>query len=710
MTGHTEAPGGGALRIFLRSPPMLTPVNYVKSNSNQGQKARHGDLAGARRRRRFRTYGISVAVALTATTASVGYLAMAGPPPGGSETDGPPQVHGSTVDFAVRGGTARVDTGSLRVTGHTDDGAMLPVSGAAGQQLGRPGTVTVHGDTARWSYPGKKLTVTAESDRGRLRMTVHSAADQNLSWPRTAPSADGALQIPRGEGLRIPVRDTFWNSGEAGLKDTEAELAGGLTLPAWGYTQGKHGVSYIVPEEVGTSLGFASKDGRIASTARHEFSQREQTRDYTVHFSLTDSSPVSSATDYRDYLDEHGKTRSLKQKIRENPEVERLLGAVHAYAWGEARTAKGVNELRELGVSRLWLGYDADEQPMDQQAVRAAQRNGYLVGPYDSYANGQPSASADNPSSKWPGTVYPDFCIRNWKGEVKEGFGGRGCYVSSQAFKQAESSKHYLDDRAKQMTANGADSYFLDVDAAGELFTDSSKGHRMNKKQDRANRLERMRGLASDDKFVLGSESAGAWAAPVLSFNHGGQTPVADGLWKLENDMETWGGYAPQGEPAFFFKQVRLPSSLAKAMYDPRYRVPLYETALHGSVINTDRWEMPYNKLTDQKTDRALMSALYNTPLNFTLGNKNLKSTGREMAALQRYFEPLHKAAGTERMTGYERLTEDGTVQRSEFGDGKLTVTANFGQKEYGSLPGGCVDAKLDGTAKPKRLCPAKLP
>lgn len=685
-------------------------MNFAKSNSSQTRprEARHSDVAGARRRRRFRTYGIAAAVVLAATTASAGYLAVAEPPSDGGTPDAPPQVHGSTVDFTVRGGSARVDTGSLRITGHADDGASLPMSGAAAQRLGKPGAVSVDGGTARWSYPDKKLSVSAKSEHGRLRMTVHSDADQKLSWPSTAPGADGALQIPRGEGLRVPVSDTFWNSGDAGLKDSEADLSGGLTLPAWGYTQGEHGVSYIVPEEVGTSLGFASTGDRLNSTARHEFSRREQTRDYTVHFSLTGPSSVSSAADYRSYLDEHGTLRSLARKIKENPEIGRLLGAVHAYAWGSARTAKGVEELHELGVSRLWLGYDADDQPMDKAAVRAAQRHGYLVGPYDSYANGQPSRSADNPSSKWPGSVYPDFCVRDWKGVIKEGFGGRGCYVSSQAFKQAEPGKHYLADRAKKITANGADSYFLDVDAAGELFTDSSEGHRMNKKRDRANRLDRMRKLASDDKYVLGSESAGAWASPVLAFNHGGQTPVADGLWKVEKDKGTWGGYAPQGEPAFFFKEAELPPALAKAMYDPRYRVPLYETALHGSVINTDRWEMPYNKLPAQKTDRALMSALYNTPLNFTLGDKNLKATGKEMARLQRYFEPLHKAAGTERMTGFRRLTADGTVQRSEFGRGELTVTANFGKKAYGSLPGGCVDARLKNEAKSHRLCPAR--
>ncbi len=661
------------------------------------------------RKRRLRTYGIAAAVVATATTASAGYLASAGTP---DDAPAPPRAHGGTVDFTVRGGTASVDTGSLRVTGRTADGSSLPVSGAAAQHLGKPGEVTVDGGTARWSYPGKHLSVSAASEHGRLRMTVRSTAqeDQNLSWPSTkAPAGtNGSLQIPRGEGISVPVADRFWNSGAAGLKDTEADLSGGLTLPLWGYTQGRHGVGYMVPEEVGTSLGFASASGRLGATAKHEFSQREQTRDYTVHFSLTGSSPVAAAKEYRSYLSEHGRLRTLKDKIKDNPENAKLLGAVHAYAWGGARSAKAVDELHEMGVSRLWLGYDSDDEPMTKQAVRAAKKNGYLVGPYDSYDNGQPAKSADNPSSKWPGTVYPDFCVRDWKGKPKGGFHGRGCYLSSEAFKKAEPSRHYLRDRVTKMTANGADSYFLDVDAAGELFTDASKGHRMNKKQDRANRLQRMAEISGKRKLVLGSESAAAWSAPVLSFNHGAQTPVTDGLWKLQKDKQKWGGYAPEGAPKIFFKPVKLPSSLAKAMFDPRYRIPLYETALHGSVINADRWEMPYDKLPDQKKDRALMSALYNTPLNFTLGSKNLKSTGKEMAALQRSFAPLHKAAGTEPMTGFQRLTGDNTVQRSDFGHGKLTVTANFGSKPYGSLPAGCADAKLQNGKQTHRLCPAK--
>ncbi|GAA2092212.1 hypothetical protein GCM10009801_58670 [Streptomyces albiaxialis] len=674
--------------------------------SRRGNGRRHR----AGKRNRNLTLGIAAGAVLAATTATAGYASLASPD---SPSPSPaPRAHGRTVDFSVRGGTARVDTSTLRVTGRTGDGRTLPVSDAAADELGAPGTVTVEGSTASWSYPSAGLRVSAASEKGRLRMTVRADADRTLAWPVTGKGAGtsrkASLQIPRGEGLSVPVADAFWNGKKAGLAGSEADLAGGgaLTLPLWGYASGGHGVSYLVPENIGTSLGFASTGGKLHATATHDFSGREKTRAYTVTFALTSGSPVAPAEDYRRWLDEHGQVRTLKEKIARNPEIRKLLGAEHAYLWGGARNEKAVRKLRRQGSTRLWLGYDADGRPMSERAVATAKKQGYVVGPYDSYDNGQDPASADTPVAKWPGTVYPDYCVRNRAGKIKTGFGGRGCYLSSQAFAKSEPGKHYLATHTEKMTANGVNSVFVDVDAAGELFSDFTPSHPMTKKQDRANRMDRMRVLAGRDRLVLGSESAVSWAAPVLAFNHGSQTPVNDALWKLQNDKKTWGAYYPASAPGHFFKPVRLPAALAEALYDPAYRVPLYQTALHDSLISTDRWEMPYGKLPEQKTDRALMSVLYNTPLNFALGDKNLDSAGKEMAALQRYFAPLHKAAGTERMTGFRHLTRDHRVQRSVFGDGTLRVTANFGSTPYGSLPAGCVDAELKGEDQPRRLCP----
>ncbi|OAR24440.1 hypothetical protein A8W25_18720 [Streptomyces sp. ERV7] len=613
------------------------------------------------------------------------------------------------VTVPVRGGTAVIDTASLAVRARPASGGELELSAPAATDLGRPGPVTEIRGGARWTYPAKELTVTAVAEHGRLRVSMAARRDGEVRWPVTGTDASASdLQLPRGEGLNIPVGDAFWSAPERGLTGEPMDMgSGALTMPMWGYTYGSRGASYVVPTDIGTSLGFASEQGRLRGTATHTFDGGEDTRSYTVTFALTDGNPVAPAVDYRDWLSQHGRLGSLRDKIRANPADARLLGAFHAYLWGDARTPQAMEALRKLGVSRMWLGYDAGNDPMSAQAVGAAKKNGYLVGPYDSFANGQDPATADSPSSAWPGRVYPDYCVIDAKGRPETGFGNRGCYLSSQAFERAEPDKHYLADRTRRMVANGADSYFLDVDAAGDLFRDHSPDHPMTKGQDRAHRLARMKRL-TDGGLVVGSESAGAWSNQVVAFDHGSATPVGDGLWALQRNKEVWGGYAPEKAPKTFFKPVDLPADLAREMYDPKYRVPLYETALHGSLVNVERWELSFDKLPRQKQTRAMQAMLYNIPLNYVLDGPSLKQHGPELAALQKYFAPLHQKAGTERLTSFRLLTADRTVQRTVFGDGVLTVTANFGATASHGVPAGCVSARLKGDAKPRPLCPGK--
>ncbi|WP_306356591.1 MULTISPECIES: glycoside hydrolase [unclassified Nocardia] len=614
-----------------------------------------------------------------------------------------PRVDGNRVAITVAGGTAEIDTASLAVSARTG-GQRVELSGPV-TGLGTAGGVRTDGESAQWTYPDRGWTVTAGGQDGRLRVTVHSARPGRLIWPVTGGDpAARSLQIPRGEGLSLPVRDPFWNGPDAGLVDSSLTLTSGLTMPFWGYRLDGRGVSYLVPTDIGSTLTVRSVDGRLTAAAAHDFDDRGDTGDYTVTFALTDDSPVVAARDYRDWLLRHGEFRSLRAKIARNPEVARLLGAFHAYVWGEARTPEAVERLRQLGITRMWLGYDSDESPMSAAAVAAAKNAGYLAGPYDSWANAQDPATADNPGSRWPGSTWPDGCVRAADGTPETGFGGRGCYLSSQALYQ---DPDLYRDRYAQVTGNGANTYFLDVDAAGEFFDDHSVDHPMTARRDRDNRLARLRWLAEDRGQVLGSESAGAWAAPVLDFDHGAQTPVSDRLWAFQRDRTVWGGYAPANAPRTYFQPVVLPDQLARAMFDPVYRVPLYETVLHDSIVNTDRWELSYDKLPQQQTMRALTAILNNTPLNFVLDGDTLAERGPDIARLQRFFAPLHEAAGTLPMTDFRWLTDDHLVQRTVFGDGTLTVTANFGTAEHDGLPGGCVDAALTGDTTARRLCPA---
>ncbi|MFC9995157.1 glycoside hydrolase [Nocardia sp. NPDC127526] len=648
-----------------------------------------------RLRRRHRVPAVIAMAGLTAT----GLAAC-----GHDLSPATPQIDGNQVVIPLSEGTARVDTTSLAVTA-TAGGHTYELSAPAAGALGPAGPMRLVGDAVTWTYPDRGLAASATAVDGRVQITLDSDRDGRLVWPVTGGDAAAAsVQIPRGEGLSLPVRDAFWNGPDTGVVGEPMSLTSGLTMPFWGYRLGGRGVSYIVPTDSGSSLTLNSENGRLLARAAHDFDERADTRDYTVTFALTGDSPVAAAVDYRSWLMRHGEFVPLRDKIARNPEAGKLLGAFHAYLFGDGRTPEAVRKMHDLGLSRMWLGYDADDHPMAKESVTAAEDAGYLAGPYDSLDNAQDPATADNPTSRWPGRIWPDGCVHRADGTPEAGFRDRGCYLSSEALKQ---DPQLYRDRYAQMSANGANTYFLDVDAAGEFFDDYSAGHPMNQRQDRANRLDRMRWFA-DRPQVLGSESAGAWAAPVLDYNHGAQTPIAGGIWKLQRDKETWGAWYPQRAPKTFFQPVDLPADLAKAMFDPVYRVPLYETVLHDSLVNADRWELSYYKLPQQQTMRALTAILNNTPLNFVLDRATLDAKGPEIARLQQFFAPLHEVAGTLPMTDFRYLTDDHQVQTTTFGDGDLTVVANFGDRDYSGLPGGCVDATLKGDTTPRRLCPVQ--
>ncbi|MEV7420190.1 glycoside hydrolase [Streptomyces sp. NPDC089919] len=618
---------------------------------------------------------------------------------------GPAAPAAPRVRLAVAGGTAEIDPAGLAVSLRPAGGGPALTASAAGAGLGKPSAVTTDSRGARWSYPGTGLSVTAKSAAGRLVVTVHADRDTTVRWPVTGTDRTAtALQLPKGEGLSVPVADRWWNTA-AGLAGQRLDLAAGLTLPLWGYTAGRQGISYLSPDALGTTLAVDSRGGRLGTTAVHAFAAAEQTRDYTVSFRLTDASPVAPALDYRSWLADSGRLSSLRAKIRANPDTAKLTGAFHAYVWGDARTAEGIDRLRKLGVSRMWLGYDPGNGPMSPAAIAAAKKDGYLVGSYDSFANAQDPATSDSPTSTWPAPVWNAYCVRNADGSIMTGFGGRGCYVSSQALATPE-GRTILDRHVDTFSAGGMNSYFLDVDAAGEFFDDHTPGHRMNQRRDRANRLRRMADLTDRRRLVLGSESAGSWANGVLAFSHGSATPVADALWPLERDRDVWGGYAPAKAPAIFFKPVHLPADLSKAMFDPRYRVPLLETALHDAVVNADRWELSYEKLPDQKRDRALLAMLYNVPLNYVLDGPSLDRHGKDLARLQSFFAGVHRVSFLRPMTSFRWLTADHAVQRTVFGSGALTMTANFGTTPREGVRPGCVRADFGTGAASRTLCP----
>lgn len=543
-------------------------------------------------------------------------------------------------------------------------------------------------DAVAWRLPERDLRVRVAREGSGLRVRFETATPQELAWPRTGTDpASAALQLPKGGGLRVAPDDPFWRGR---LADSELEASGDLTLPCWGWEVGEQAVSYLLPDEPRTTLALTQAGGRLVAEARHAFRRRDGLPAWEILIAPGPAHPLAVARAYRRYLDETKRFVPFAAKTGASPGATRLLGATHAYLWGTGRTPKALDRLRALGLDRLWLGYDQDPRNdrfvVDAALVRRARANGWLVGPYMTLENIQDPAHADTPESVFDRALFATGAIVKHDGKRRTGFAGRGYELSSEALRRAE--RDWIGERIGRVAASGADAPFLDVDAFGDLFDDFDPAHPMTPWRDRENRVARMRRIGLERGLVLGSEVGVAWSTPALHFAHGAHAIGGDDLWGLlgPRGKASFGSWGPPVRPDIFFKETVVSADVARALYDPTARVPLYQTVFHDALITTDRWEFSPVKLRGHVRARVLLELLYLQPAVWNIDLAMLDRHGARLAALHRFFAPLHRAFGVARLEDFALLGPDRLVQRATYAGG-LTLTANFGAKAAFGVP-----------------------
>ncbi|MGK9231879.1 glycoside hydrolase [Inquilinus limosus] len=366
--------------------------------------------------------------------------------------------------------------------------------------------------------------------------------------------------------------------------------------------------------------------------------------------------------------------------------------------WGGGMSADTVAALRKAGLTRLWLGTETwDDAVLHPEAVAAAKAAGWLVGAYDSYGSAHPTTQADTWPTAQMGDELAAAGYRDRDGNPVTGFGGRGVYVSAAAVESYARRR-----MAAVAKAAGLNSLFLDVDATGMVYDDYTPGRETSQAQDAEARRRRLDDAAAL-RLVVGSEGGSALFAPDIAFAHGMTTqPFAwmDPDIKDKNSPYFRGNYWPPEAPTLFFRPVELKPALVPFVADPRWRLPLYQIALHDSVVTSAHWEYGSLKYTDQRDPTALLQLLYAVPPLYHLSAAVLDRDLPVIAAYDRVFRPLHQRLFTQPMTDFAVLSPDRLLQRSTFGDG-TAVTVNFDTRPR-ALP--------DGTALPPQSARIAVP
>ena len=377
----------------------------------------------------------------------------------------------------------------------------------------------------------------------------------------------------------------------------------------------------------------------------------------------------------------------------------------HPDEWGNGLSVKLLEQFAENGLDRLWLGVDSWQDGFRHPtAVAKAKELGYLVGPYDSYHSiHHPNEKDTWETAQFDLSLYEIGAIVNADGTEDRGFKKKGYHLSPLAAQPYVESR--VNDIVTQMPAD-FNSWFIDCDAYGELFDDYSPSHPATQLDDMNARLDRIAWIRDTHNMVVGSEGGSAYSVATLHFAHGMMSPVigwGDPDMKSKTSPYYIGGYWPPDAPAIHVKQVPLKSRYLYLYYDPRFRLPLYQTVFHDSVVTTNHWGSGSLKFKNAIETLALLELLYNVPPLYHL---NMAEFSKHAAWIKRhyaFFSPLHRQIGGQTMTDFEWLRDDRQIQRTTFGD-VVEIFANFGSDPFeyqdAVIPGRSVVARWIDTGK----------
>ncbi len=368
--------------------------------------------------------------------------------------------------------------------------------------------------------------------------------------------------------------------------------------------------------------------------------------------------------------------------------------------WGDGISPKMIDQLANAGFDRLWLGSAGWEGfVIRPETVAAAKKAGFLIGPYDSYNSiHRPNDPDTWPTSQFDETLYETGGIVNADGSKKHGFKKKGWMLSPDA------ARPYVEKRVTGlMKLFGANSWFMDCDGFGDYFDDYAEAHPATQQSDMQSRMARMAWIRDTFGAVIGSEGCSAGVAPVIHFAHGVMTPVIGwGDPDLSNKKSKYylGRYYPPNEPEVFFKPVPLKEEYRYIYFEPRFRLPLFQTVFHDSVIATHHWSFGSLKSKDEAGTVELLELLYNVPPLYHLNFSEFQKRRQQIKHHYDFFSPLHREAALLPMTGFQWLTPDRSVQRTTFGD-KIELIANFGGTNFTyqsvSIPKNSILAVMDG-------------
>ena len=580
-----------------------------------------------------------------------------------------------------------ISNAAISVTLHTDD-ATLSVTDKRTGHTWRQKPITKgkiiqsakagYGIEMTWRHPGlgmdikTKLLLDKNLPEFTLALTSKGELKWSLRFPHPFVTEPGTyLVVPMNEGISYPVEDETIRP-----RRLIAYGGHGICMPFWGVTDGQQGYMAIIETPDDASIGIKRIDEKLYIAP--EWDSQKGRFGYTrrLRYVFFDKGGhVAICKRYRSYAQKAGLLKTLRQKRKENPDVDLLVGAVNVWCW-ERNALAIVREMKSLGIERiLWSHRD---QPDVIESMN--EMDGVLASRYDIYQDLMDPQVVEQQLRR----VHPDWTQAGWPKDImldKNGNFRKGWRVKGKdgqmypcgVLCDRQAPKHARQRVPVELKRHPYRCRFIDTTTASSWRECYHPDHPMTRSDSRHWKMELLRFMSEDMKLVTGSETGHDAAVPYVHYFEG---MLSLGPYRVpeagRNMREIWD---------------EVPERVAKFQVGHKYRLPLWELVYHDCVVAQWYWGDYNNKLPAIWGKRDLFNILYGTPPMFMFTRQGWNQNKDRFVQSYKNVCPVVRAVGYAEMTDHRFLTPDRNVQQTSFANG-ATITVNFGSEPY-RLPDG---------------------